>query len=119
MHVTIGAHTYQLVTLEHEGQYTAHAIRGEHGDRFGIEATGASAQEALDKLTRWLAWQHEHTLALEALQLAERVYHRALADAAFSTAPDGAADSGSRSARDAVDTARTHLDDVRAQCPNV
>ena len=116
MDLTVGSTTYDLTATERDGSFVAHAVKGDSRERFGIETTGASAAEALDKLTRWLEWQFEHTQALEALQQAERVYHRAMADAAFGSPEAGGA---SRESLDAVNAARMTLDDVRARRPNV
>ncbi|MBS1817977.1 MAG: hypothetical protein JSU08_08615 [Acidobacteria bacterium] len=114
MDLHIGNTIYDLVATERNGHFVAHALRGEHRDRFGIETSGSSAAEALDRLTRWLEWQHAHTEALAALQQAERVYHRAMADAAFGASELGEA---SRAALEALNAARARLDEVRGRRP--
>ncbi len=119
MDLTLGPHTYSLHTTEQGGRNVAHAVRLDTGDRFGIDVTGGSEPEALDRLTRWLEWQYEHTQALEALQLAERAYHRSMADAAFAIARDSNAIDGSKASLEQVDVARKALDDVRGRRPNV
>ena len=119
MDFSLGDTHYSLGVTEHDGRFTAHALRGPLQERFGIETVGSSAEEALGKLTRWLEWQHEHTEALAALQAAERQYHRAMTGAAFSTSLDGAADAESRTTLSVVDAARQHLDEVRARRPHV
>lgn len=119
MEHTIGSTVYDLGTSEANGRFTAHAVTGEKRERFGIETSGGSAAEALDKLTRWLEWQHEHTQALAALQQAERAYHRALGDAAFAIARDLHAPDVSKASLEQVDAARRALDDVRGRRPNV
>lgn len=119
MDLTLGPHTYHLVTTDQSGKHIAHAVRVDTRDRFGIETSGDSSDEALDRLTRWLEWQYEHTQALESLQQAERVYHRAMADAAFAIARDSNAVDGSKASLDAVDAARRALDDVRGRRPSV
>lgn len=119
MDLTIASTLYDLGTTEKNGQFTAHAVTGEKRERFGIETTGASAAEALDKLTRWLEWQYEHTQALAALQQAERAYHRAMGDAAFAIARDLNAPDVSKVSLEQVDAARRVLDDVRGRRPNV
>lgn len=119
MDLTIGSTRYDLGTTEKNGQFTAHAVTGEKRERFGIETTGGSAAEALDKLTRWLEWQHEHTQTLAALQQAERAYHRAMGDAAFAIARDLNAPDVSKTSLAEVDTARRALDEVRGRRPNV
>lgn len=119
MDLTLGPHTYTLHTTEQAGTATAHAVRVDTGDRFGIDVSGNSEPEALDKLTRWLEWQYAHTQALEALQQAERAYHRSMADAAFAIARDSHAVDGSKASLEQVDAARKTLDDVRGRRPNV
>ncbi len=61
----------------------------------------------------WLAWQREHTAALEALQQAQRTYHRTLADTAF-TNP---AAERPEDALEQLEAARVRLDGVRARRP--
>jgi len=66
----------------------------------------------------FVAWQSEHAAALEALQDAQRVYHRTVATTAFR----GAADEPSvvemrRVSLDELDAARIKLDEVRARRP--
>jgi hypothetical protein len=119
MDLTIGPTTYDLTTTELNGRFTAYAVRGDLRERFGVEASGASEAEALDKLSRWLQWQYEHTQALAALQQAERAYHRAMGDAAFAIARDLHAPDGSKASLEAVDAARVVLDELRAQRPQV
>lgn len=118
MVVQFGNTSFQLHTREHSGSYVAHACRGESAERFGIETTAASADEALSKLTRWLEWQHQHTDAFTRLQEAERAYHRAMTEAAFSD-DQSAVDAGRKQSLDTMTAARHHLDDVRARRPNV
>ncbi len=62
--------------------------------------------------TDWLRWQKEHTDALSALQDAQRHYHRAVSDGAFSTG--GASTS---EALGAMDAARMRLDEIRDRQP--
>jgi hypothetical protein len=67
---------------------------------------------------RWIAWQHDHGAALEALQAAERAYHRAVADTAFTgQVGQRAAGERQRATLDAVDAARLCLDRIRARMP--
>jgi hypothetical protein len=117
MHIQIGDSTYTLVSTRRGDQWTAHAVRAENGDRYGIEVTAASESDATSRLTRWLEWQHEHTAALDVLQQAEKAYHRAVGNAAFSSADTQVAEA--RPARIVMDEARHALDDVRARRPNV
>lgn len=118
MELTLGSTTYRLVSAPHGDRFVAHAERTDNNERFGVEATGATADEAEHRLERWLEWQHEHMQALEVLQQAERLYHRAMAGAAFATPADGA-DGESRASLESVNEARQHLDQVRARRPDV
>lgn len=66
----------------------------------------------------WLAWQREHTAALEALQEAQRAYHRTIAGSAFASPTEGpSAIEMQKEALDAVEAARVRLDEVRARKP--
>src|SRR6516162_3527704 len=76
MKATIGGLNLTLHATERDGQWVSRAVRDDNGDPFGIECAGATEAEAIARLTRWLEWQREHTDALEALQQAERAYHR-------------------------------------------
>jgi len=116
MELTIGPATYRIVTVEREGQFTAHALRAETSERFGIETVAADPESAQRRLSAWLEWQYEHTQALETLQQAERTYHRALAGAAFAM-PEEDATEAARLSLESVNAARAHLDEVRARRP--
>jgi len=118
MELTIGPATYRIVTVERDGQFTAHAVRIDTNERFGIETIAAAPEDAQHRLAEWLEWQHEHTQALEALQQAERNYHRAMAGAAFATPEDDSTEAA-RLSLESVNAARAQLDDVRARRPNV
>lgn len=118
MVVQFGETSYQLFTKEQSGSYLAYACRGGGTERFGIETTGTSADDAISKLTRWLEWQHQHTDALAKLQDAERVYHRTMAGAAFAEDQSGH-DTARKETLETMTAARNHLDDVRARRPNV
>jgi hypothetical protein len=116
--VTIGGHTYRIVAAEREGPWVAYAERTDNGDRFGIDCAGATEAEAVDRLVRWLDWQHEHSAALAALQQAEHGYHRAIAGSAFANPTEGpTAIELQKEALDAVEAARMRLDEVRARKP--
>ncbi|MBI3491810.1 MAG: hypothetical protein HY047_08530 [Acidobacteria bacterium] len=107
---------YRIVAVERGGEWRAHAERVDTGDRFGIECTGASQGDAIRRLTAWLDWQRAHVAALEALQDAERAYHRVVAANAFA----GAGDRQTRERLEslaALDRARAQLDAVRAKRP--
>ena len=117
MNIQIDDVTYVLVACCVQDQWTAHAVRADNGERYGIEVSAATESEATRRLTRWLRWQREHTRALETLQDAERAYHRAVAGAAFSGAEAQIAET--KPSRAAMDAARNDLDDIRARRPNV
>src|SRR4051812_48851421 len=80
---------YRLVCVERSGQWLAHAEREDNGDPFGNEWSGATEAEAEERLRRWLEWQADHAAALEALQRAERAYHRTIAGSAFASPTEG------------------------------
>ena len=117
-HITIADRRYRLVAAERDGRWTARAEREESGDPFGIEFAAASEADAVARLTGWLAWQAEHTGALEDLQRAERAYHRTIAGSAFASPTEGpSAIEMQKESLDAVEAARVRLDEVRARRP--
>ncbi len=117
-HVTIGDVEYRLICVPRDGQWLARAEREATGDPFGIECSGASEEEAIARLTRWLEWQNEHAAALDALQRAENAYHRTIAGSAFASATEGpSAIELQKESLDAVEAARVRLDEVRARRP--
>jgi len=66
----------------------------------------------------WIAWQAEHAAALEALQQAQRAYHRTIAGSAFASPTEGpSAVELQKESLDAVEAARIRLDEVRARQP--
>ncbi len=116
MRKTIGGTALVLRVSSSQGRFVARAEREANGDPFGIEVTGATESEAIERLATWLEWQSEHTAALEALQQAERNYHRAIAGSAFGAASDGSdAAVARRESLRSVDEARLRLDQVRGQ----
>ena len=116
--VTIGSLTYRIPATERDGQWVARAERADTGDRFGIECTGASPDEAVGCVERWLAWQHEHVVALEDLQRAERAYHRTIAGSAFASPTEGpSAIEMQKESLEAVEAARVRLDEILARRP--
>jgi len=117
MEVTVGAATYRLVTVERDAQFTSYAVRIDTNERFGIETIAADPEDAQRRLAAWLEWQYEHTQALEALQQAERTYHRAMAGAAFAIPEDDSTEVA-RVSLEAVNAARAQLDEVRARRPD-
>jgi hypothetical protein len=109
---------YRIEAATREGRWVARARRQDTGDPFGIEFTGATEAEAVSCLIRWLEWQQEHTAALEALQQAEQAYHRTVAGSAFASPTEGpSAIEMQKESLEAVETARVHLDEVRARKP--
>jgi hypothetical protein len=67
---------------------------------------------------RWLEWQREHAAALEALQQAQRAYHRTIAGSAFANPTEGpSAIELQKESLDAVEAARVRLDEIRAIKP--
>jgi hypothetical protein len=67
---------------------------------------------------RWLAWQREHAAALEALQQAQRAYHRTIAGSAFANPTEGpGALEIQKESLDLVEAARVRLDELRARKP--
>jgi hypothetical protein len=116
--ITIGEVRYRLVAGERDGQWIAHAEREDTGKPFGIECAGPTSDDAVGRLTAWLTWQSEHTAALEALQTAERAYHRTVAGSAFANPGEGpTALELQKESLDAVEAARIRLDEVRARKP--
>ncbi len=110
--------SYRIVCVERDGQWVAHAERPDTGDPFGIECAGATKEEASGRLDRWLDWQREHATALEALQQAERAYHRTIAGSAFVSPIEGpSAIEMQRESLEALEAARLRLDEVRARRP--
>jgi len=117
--ISVGTIRYRLVATERDGQFVARAERTDTGDRFGIECSGASADEAVSRLSRWLEWQHEHAAALEDLQRAEQAYHRTIAGSAFASPTEGpSALEMQKESLEAVETARLRLDEIRARRPD-
>src|SRR5207245_7253985 len=79
----------KILCTQSDGRWLAHAVREDTGHPFGIECAGATEHETIERLTRWLGWQKEHTAALEALQQAQRGYHRTIAGSAFANPTEG------------------------------
>jgi hypothetical protein len=116
--LTLGDASYRLVGEQREGTWFAHAERADTGSRFGIEAAGETEEAALRQLADWLEWQHEHAAALDALQQAERAYHRTLAGGAFANPAEGPSQIEiQKESLDAVEAARVRLDEIRARKP--
>jgi hypothetical protein len=132
--IQIADRRFRLWADQLDGRWTARAFCADTGDPFGVDSSGATEDEAIGRLIRWLDWQHAHAEALEALQFAERAYHRTIAGSAFASAakgpsplelhpavhPNAAAASGTlgvKASLEAVDAARIRLDTVRARQP--
>lgn len=109
---------YRIIAVERGGEWRAHAERADNGDPFGIDCAGATQADAIRRLTAWLEWQHQHVEALQALQDAERAYHRVVAGSAFAGAGGGPA-AERRESLEALDAARAALDAVRAGRPEI
>ena len=117
--LSIGSVQYRVVARERGGQWVAHAERTDTGDRFGVECSGLSSDEACDRAARWLEWQHEHATALADLQRAENAYHRTIAGSAFANPSEGPnAIELQKESLDALEAARTRLDEVRGRRPD-
>jgi hypothetical protein len=109
---------FRVRTNERDGRWIAYAERDDNGDRFGPEIVASTEGEARERLTRWLAWQQEHTDALAALQQAERDYHRTIAGSAFASPTEGpSVVEMQKDALERVESARVRLDAVRAAKP--
>jgi hypothetical protein len=118
MQITIGGTTFNLAAAERDGQWIARATRDDNGDPFGIECAGATAADAIARLTEWLQWQADHAAALAALQQAERAYHRTIAGSAFASPTEGpSAIELQKESLDAVEAARVYLDEIRSRRP--
>jgi hypothetical protein len=116
--IAIGDVHYRVACAQRDGRWLAHAVQADSGDLFGVECAGASEAEAIDRLTRWLTWQSEHAAALTALQQAERAYHRTIAGSAFANPTEGPTPiEMQRESLEAVEVARTRLDEIRARRP--
>src|SRR5262245_12307417 len=103
----VGERRYRIVAARRDADWIAHAELADSGDRFGIECAAVSEDAAVERVTRWLEWQHEHAAALEALQQAERAYHRTVAGSAFASPTEGpAAIELQKDSLDAVEAAR-------------
>jgi hypothetical protein len=112
----VGGIEYHVVATERNGLWFART--GDSAEPFGLETSGPTEAVAIQRLTGWLAWQHEHAAALQALQAAERVYHRTIALNAFAN-PVMGPDAGARQKEslEAVEAARIRLDGIRARQP--
>ena len=118
MTVTIGGTRFVVHAIVRDRRWLAQAEREATGEPFGIECAGATEDAAVARLTSWLEWQSEHAAALEALQQAERGYHRTIAGSAFASRIEGPTPLElQRDALVVVEAARMRLDGIRAQKP--
>ena len=111
--------SYRLIALEGDGQWIARAFSVEDGERFGVDAAASTEDGALSLLRSWLEWHHALVSALEAVQQAQRAYHRTVTGTAFAAAGTGAQSEDGKASLDALDRARAALDAVRARRPSV
>src|SRR5690349_18694921 len=85
LELTLGSIRFRIRAAATTGGWVATIVRLDNGDLAGPEMSGATEEEAVQKARRWLEWQHEHAQALDALQQAERAYHRVIAGSAFAS----------------------------------
>jgi hypothetical protein len=117
--LTLGGARFRLVAARRDGEWIAHAKRADSGEPFGVECSAPTEAAALDRLSEWLTWQHEHSVALEALQQAERAFHRTIAGSAFASPSEGpSAIELQKESLEQVEDARVRLDDIRARKPH-
>ena len=116
MLANVGGVEYRVVATERDGRWFARA--DDSTKPVGLETNGPTEAVAIQRLTEWLAWQHEHAAALQALQAAERVYHRTIALSAFGDPTRGPdANTPREKSLDAIEAARIQLDGIRARQP--
>jgi hypothetical protein len=116
--IAIGDRSYRIHAIQKDGQWIAHAERSDTGERFGPDCAGTTAEQAIERVAGWLDWQHEHAAALEALQQAERAYHRTIAGSAFANPSEGpTAIELQKESLDQVEAARRRLDEIRSRKP--
>lgn len=114
--VVVSGTRYRISAERREREWVASARVDETGERFGPELSGPFEAATVDRVERWLGWQAEHAAALEALQQAERSYHRAMAGQAFAAGPGGAGPA-TLALLDELDAARRRLDAIRDRQP--
>jgi hypothetical protein len=116
--VQVGDQSYRIVAHASGADWTAHAERVDTGERFGVDCTGGTEAEASEWLVRWLVWQAEHAAALEALQQAERAYHRTIAGGAFANPLEGPTSLEiQKESLDELEAVRRRLDEIRNRRP--
>ena len=108
----------RIVCDERNGHWIARAYRADNADPFGIECAAPTRGEAIERMERWLDWQRDHAAALDALQQAERAYHRTIAGSAFASTSEGPTPLElQKESLHALEAARVALDEVRARRP--
>ena len=116
--VSIGEKKYRIDAVERDGRWIARAVQVETGDAFGTECAGETKGAAIERLAQWLDWQHEHAAALEALQQAERAYHRTIVGSVFANPTEGlTAIELQKDSLEQVEAARLRLDELRSRKP--
>ena len=116
--ITIGEARYRLICHRRDGQWIAHAEREDDRRSVRHRMRGAHRGGRGRAAERWLDWQREHAAALEALQQAERAYHRTIAGSAFASPSEGPSPIElQKESLEAVEAARVRLDEVRARRP--
>ena len=116
--LSIGDKRYRISAVEQDAKWIARAVRVDTGDAFGIACAGETEAAAVDRLARWLDWQYEHAAALEALEQAERAYHRMIAGSVFVNPTEGpTAIELQKESLKLVEAARIRLDELRARKP--
>jgi len=117
--VKVGEIDYRIDVTPRDGRWTAAAVRVDTGQRFGIDCSGETEEEASRRMAAWIEWQYEHTAALDALQQAENAYHRTIAGSAFASPFEGPSPvEMQKESLDALEAARQRLDDVRSRKPD-
>ncbi len=115
--VTVGGTVYRVEAREQNGRWTAVA-RDASRVPMGPSLTGRTEDDAVDRVSAWLEWQHEHSVALEALQEAERAYQRLIAGSAFVAGAEGpSAIEVQKEGLSRLEEARLRLDEVRQRKP--
>jgi hypothetical protein len=109
--------SHRIVTVQRNGRWAAQA-QDAAGRPFGIECAGATEQDAVGRLSRWLEWQRAHAAALVTLQEAQRAHHRVLAVSAFAGPTAGPLPlETQQESLAAVEAARVRLDAIRERQP--
>ena len=122
--VTIADRRFNLTSIERAGQWIAHAIREDNGERFLFFCKAVLA--ALPKLPHWPDMLHTNdwqtgllpVLLRETTPRAERDYHRAIAGSAFANPTESPGPFElQKESLEAVEAARVRLDEIRARKP--